>query len=53
MEIGKIEGYTIIYEPLDKAFYLYDARQEVVGQGKTQDEVEEQAKKLSKHGLRP
>lgn len=52
-EITKIEGYTIVYEPRDKTFYLRDSYGETVGQGKTQDEVEEQAKKLAKRGFKP
>ena len=52
-KIAEVEGYTIVYEPRDKAFYLKDAGGEVVGQGKTQDEVEEQAKKLAKHAFKP
>ena len=52
-KIAEVEGYTIVYEPRDKLFYLKDASGEVVGQGKTQDEVEEQAKKLAKHGFKP
>jgi len=52
-KIAEVEGYTIVYEPRDKAFYLKDANGDVVGQGKTQDEVEEQAKKLAKRGFEP
>lgn len=52
-EITEVEGYRIVYEPRDKMFYLKDADNETVGQGKTQDEVEEQAKKLAKHGFKP
>lgn len=52
-KITEVEGYTIVYEPRDKAFYLKDASGEIVGQGKTQDEVEEQAKKLAKQGFKP
>lgn len=52
-KIAEFEGFTIVYEPRDKMFYLKDADGEVVGQGKTQDEVEEQAKKLAKRGFKP
>ena len=52
-KITEVEGYTIVYEPRDKAFYLKDTEGETVGQGKTQDEVEEQAKKLAKSAFKP
>ena len=51
--IATLEGYTIDYDPRGKKFYLIDSDGEVVGQGKTQEDVEEQAKKLSKSGFKP
>lgn len=51
--IATLEGYTIGYDPRGKEFYLKDSEGEVVGQGKTQEDVEEQAKKLSKSGFKP
>ena len=53
MKITEVQGYTIDYEPGHKKFYLKDSEGEIVGQGKTQQEVEDQAKKLAKRGFKP
>jgi len=49
--IGEVKGYTITYDSRDKLFRLKNAEGEEVGSGKTQDEVEQQADKLSKQGF--
>lgn len=53
MKVGDVKGYEVTYEPRDKLFYLVDSDGERVAQGKTQEEVEAQAPKLSKqkHGM--
>ncbi len=47
-EVGKFRGYTILYDSRDRLFRLRDADGQDVGSGKTQEEAEEQAKKLIK-----
>lgn len=51
-KIGEVKGYTIFYDSTVKEFRLRDALGEEVGSGKTQDAVEEQAKKLSKQAYK-
>jgi len=47
-EVGKFRSYTILYGNRDRLFHLRDTDGQDVGSGKTQEEVEEQAKKLIK-----
>lgn len=47
-KIAERKGYQMFYDSGQKLFSLKDAEGDVVGQGKTQDEVEQQADKLSK-----
>lgn len=47
-EVGKFRSYTILYNSRDRLFHLRDADGQDVGSGKTQEEAEEQAKKLIK-----
>lgn len=46
--ITEVKGYTITYDSNSRLFYLVNSDGEDAGFGKTQDEVEAQADKLSK-----
>lgn len=50
--IGEVKGYTMFYDNRNHLFTLRDSEGEEVGSGKTQEEVEEQADKLSKEGYK-
>ena len=47
-EIGEVKGYKIVYDSQGREFKLLNSDGECVGSGKTQEEVEAQAEKLSK-----
>lgn len=47
-KIGTVDGYSIEYDRRDRLFHLVNAAGEDVGSGKTQEDVEAEAKKLSK-----
>ncbi len=53
IKIASIKGYDIFYATRDRRFELRNQDGEVVGQGKTQDEVEKQAELLSKKQFSP
>ncbi|MDO9334145.1 MAG: hypothetical protein Q7T57_06455, partial [Dehalococcoidales bacterium] len=53
VKIASIKGYNIFYDTSDKRFELRNEDGEVVGQGKTQEEVEKQAELLSKKQFSP
>lgn len=47
-KVVDFRGYTIFYNTTDRLFHLEDAEGADIGSGKTQEEVEELAKKVSK-----
>lgn len=53
VKITSIRGYDIFYDGRQKQFELRNTDGEVVGQGKTQEEVEKQAELLSKRQFSP
>lgn len=47
-KLGEVKGYTITYDTRDKLFRLKNKNGDEVGSGKSQDDVELKAEKLSK-----
>ncbi|GAJ04757.1 unnamed protein product, partial [marine sediment metagenome] len=52
LKITEVAGYTIFYDPQIKRFHLEDAEGNVIDSAETQEELEKEAKALSRHDFK-